>query len=196
MKRLLTITSLFACLLWTATTDSAQHRAFDGHCRQFAQTHLRLGGSLHGLGSVNSPRMGATIGLIHEWHFFPFLQLRGEANVVWQGAEGHFWRRDDVDYISANAPLMLQIGLSRGWYFAGGVGVSYLIHAEGGSLPSERFGLDWVGVLSYRFRHSRVGFELRYMHRMGSQPNAALDPTTNLQPFNPSSAQAAFTFRF
>lgn len=196
MKQLLLFLGLFVGLSWMTTTLQAQSRVNDGYCRQFAQTHLRLGASAHGLGGPTTPRMGVTAGLIHEWHFLPFFQLRGEANVVWQGSEKNFWSQADAAYLSVNAPLMLQIRLSRGLYIAGGVGVSYLLHAERGPLPTDRFGVDGVGVLHYRFRRSCVGFELRYLHRLGSRPNAALEPTTGVQPFNPSSVQAAFTFRF
>lgn len=196
MKGLLIIFSLFTGLFWMATSANAQCRTNDDYSHRFAQTHLRLGATAHGLGGPTTPRMGVTAGLVHEWHFFRFLQLRGEANVVWQGAEENFWEQPDADYLSVNAPLMLQIRLSRGLYLSGGVGVSYLVHTEGGTMPTERFGIDGVGVLSYRIPYSPVGFEVRYLHRLGSQFNATPDATTGVQPFNPSSAQAAFTIRF
>lgn len=195
MKGMLIIFSLFTGLLLTSNAN-AQCRNNDGFPRQFSQTHLRLGATAHGIGSPTTPRMGVTAGLVQEFHFFRFLQLRGEANVVWQGAEANFWEQPDADYLSVNAPLMLQIRLGRGLYVAGGVGISYLVHTEGGTMPTERFGTDAVGLLHYRIPHSPIGFEVRYLHRLNSQFNAAPDANTGVQPFNPSSAQAAFTIRF
>lgn len=200
MKQLFVLFATAFCLLWTTTQVEAQcrQRRFvdDRHCTRFAQTHLRLGGTLHGVGGAATPRIGTTVGLVHEWHFLPFFQIRGEANALWQGSEENFWSTNDADYISVNAPLMLQFRLSPGLYIAGGAGVSYLLHTQGGAIPGDRFGFDWVGVLHYRFGYTPIGLELRYMHRMGSDLNAIADPTTGVRPFNPTSIQAAFTIRF
>lgn len=196
MKSYLLSSLLLLVFCLASANAQAQCQVDRGYCRNFAQTHLRLGGTLHGLGSSNTPYMGTTVGLIHEWHLFRFLQLRGELNAQWQGSETDFWKNTDADYFSVNAPLMLQLGLGRGLHAAGGLGVSYLLHTQGGQMPTERFGLDWVALLHYRFCCSRFGLEVRYTHRMGSQVNASPDPATGVQPFNPSSLQAGLTFRF
>ncbi|MFK7797294.1 MAG: hypothetical protein AB8E82_07545 [Aureispira sp.] len=167
-------------------------------CHKFSQTHLRLGSSLHGIGGPATPRLGATIGLIQELHLLPWIQLRAEGNIVWQGREDHFWAGNgDVDYFSINVPLMLQIMPSRNFYVAGGLGWSYLAHAQGGPMPNNRSGLNWVGLMHYRFFCSRAGLELRWNQRF-QRPNAPSSTDVNgniIAPFNDTSLQLALTIR-
>jgi hypothetical protein len=189
-------------VLWfsNVTQSQAQCSSYRNDCcRKFSQTHLRLGSSLHGIGGPATPRLGATIGLIQEFHLLPWFQLRGEANLVWQGREDNFWvGSGDVDYFSVNVPLMLQIRPSRNFYMAGGLGLSYLVHAQGGPMPNSRFGMNWVGLAHYRFPCSPVGLELRWNQRF-QRPNAPSSTDVNgnvIAPFNDTSLQLALSIRF
>ncbi|MGH1337365.1 MAG: hypothetical protein ACRBFS_14680 [Aureispira sp.] len=198
--------NLWVALIWSglllggtvqSQAQCSTHR--NSCCQRFFQTHLRLGASAHGIGGPATPRLGATVGLIHELHFLPWFQLRAEGNLIWQGREENFWvANGDTDYFSVNLPLMLQIMPSKGFYMASGFGLSYLAHAQGGPLPNRRLGLNWVGLLHYRFCCSRVGLELRWNHRFQS-PNAPTSTDVNgniIDPFNDSSLQCALSFRF
>lgn len=190
---------LVSGLLWCCSTQSQAQCYTNGCCTRFFQTHLRLGATVHGIGGPSTPRIGSTVGLIHEMHLLPWFQLRAEGNLVWQGREENFWVADgDADYFSVNVPLMLQIMPSRRFYMAGGFGLSYLAHAQGGPLPNNRLGFNWVGLIHYRFCCSRAGLELRWNHRFQSR-NA--QPITDVNgnviaPFDDSSLQLAFTVRF
>lgn len=199
-KNILTI--LVINVIWwsTATQSQAQCSNYrNGCCYKFSQTHLRLGSSLHGIGGPATPRLGATIGLIQELHLLPWIQLRGEGNLVWQGRDDNFWvGKGDVDYFSVNVPLMLQIMPSRNFYMAGGLGFSYLVHTQGGPIPNNRFGMNWVGLVHYRFPCSRTGLELRWNQRI-QNPNAPSSTDVNgnvIAPFNDTSLQLALSIRF
>lgn len=193
MKQLLTLYSLILLIGWSAPSVQAQCNRC---CNGFTQTHIRLGATFHGIGSASTPTIGSTIGLVRELHLLPIFQLRSEANVQWQGSEENFWSTNDADYLSVNIPLMLQFRLSRGLYLASGMGLSYLVHTQGGPMPIKRFGVDWVSVLHYHCGGGPIGLEVRYLHRLGSQIDAAPDATTGVPPFNPTSLQAALTVRF
>ena len=177
---------------------SHKHSHNQGCCNKLFQTHLRIGGSVHGVGSARTPHIGTTVGLVHELHLLRWFQLRAEGNVLWQGREQNFWiANGDVDYFSVNVPLLLQIMPSKRFYLASGLGLSYLVHAQGGPMPNNRLGVNWVGLLHYRFCN-RVGLELRAHHRFQNQDAPALtDINGNVIPaFNDSSLQFALTFRF
>lgn len=168
-------------------------------CNKLFQTHLRLGGSLHGIGGPSTPRLGTTVGLIHELYVSRRFQLRLESSVLWQGQKKNFWVADgDVDYFSVHVPFMLQIMPSNRFYIASGLGLSYLAHAQGGSLPKNRLGFNWVSVLHYRFCCNRIGLELRWNHHF-KNPNTSTYTDVNgkvIAPFDNSSLQFAFTVRF
>jgi hypothetical protein len=119
--------------------------------------------------------------------------------VLWQGRAENFWVvQGDVDYFSVNAPLLLQIMPARRFYMGSGLALSYLAHAQGGPLPNNRLGINWVGLLHYRFFCSRAGLELRYQHRLSGQNAPAITDTAGnpIAPFDDSSLQVALTFRF
>ena len=81
---------------------------------------------------------------------------------------------------------------------ASGLGLSYLAHTQGGPMPNRRLGLNWVGLIHYRFCANRVGLEFRWNHRLqGSNAPTSTDVNGNvIDPFNDSSLQFALTFRF
>lgn len=193
----LLVSGLLFCFTFQSQAQCSTHR--HSCCQKIFQTHLRIGASVHGIGGPATPRIGSTVGLVHELHILPWFQLRAEGNLIWQGRDENFWVADgDADYFSVNVPLMLQIMPSRGFYMASGFGLSYLAHAQGGEMPNNRSGLNWVGLLHYRFCCSRAGLELRWNHRF-QNPNAPTSTDANgniIDPFNDSSLQLALTVRF
>lgn len=191
-KHVLTILAIH--VIWLGTTVQSQAQVND---HKFFQTHLRLGTSLHDIGASAMPRLGATVGLVQEMHFLPWLQLRAEGNVLWHGSEHNFWEGGDVDYFSINAPLMLQIRPSKNFYVGGGVGVNYLVHAAGGEAPDNRLGFNWLGLIHYRF-FDRVGLEVRWNQRFQQlQSLVSGDNNNNAAPaFDDTSLQVALTIRF
>jgi hypothetical protein len=189
-------TLLIINAIWWGTASQSQAQVNNnGH--KFFQTHLRLGTSLHDISTTAMPRLGATVGLVQELHFFPWLQLRAEGNVLWHGSQNHFWQGGDVDYFSVNAPVMLQIRPAKNFYIGGGVGVNYLVYAHGGEVSGNRLGFNWLGLVHYRF-FDRVGLEVRWNQRFQQlQSLVSGDNNNNAAPaFDDTSLQVALTVRF
>jgi hypothetical protein len=168
---------------------------------QFLKIGIKGGMTTSNLFTQGIPTMGMAAGLMSEFKFANWLRLDAEANVLWYGTDKHFWEQQDVDYFAIGLPAVLKFMPAKNFFVGAGAELDYLVHAQGATMPNNRFNFGLVGDLEYRF-FGKLGLGVRYVHNLGNFNKIGQigDPVRNpSQPtatFPSSSVQVTLSYLF
>ena len=111
------------------------------------------------------PTLGATFGTIEQFTIGSWGQVQLEQNISWEGNQGHFWSRENLNLWTLTAPLVMKFKIYPSLWIGGGAEVNYLLDVTG---PSEVYdGKYWNGAAIFQVEHSflkHFACTIRYLH--------------------------------
>lgn len=111
------------------------------------------------------PTLGATVGMMEQFRLNSRWQLQWEQNISWEGSQGHFWNRENLNLWYLTMPLIIKFKLYPNFWIGGGVEANYLFDVTG---PSKVYKDQyWNGAAIFQIEHTfleHFAVTVRYLH--------------------------------